>query len=299
MAHETIQLTKPGTAHTGNGIGNGISNGVAHYPNGYIHEDEYPFDDETPQSEAGSYVSEALYWEKYYEHPDFNYEWNNGILEEKPMADVQNAAMYRWFLILLHAYLETHPVAQLVNLEIGFRLLFGQKKKKITIRKPDLFVVRYDNPVPLLPLDRNYRGICDLCIESLSDSTQKEIDRDVKTKKGEYEGVGVHEYYILDAGKTNMKFYRRTPGGVYAPLAPVSGDIIQSAVLPGFQFRISDLHRQPPLIALANDEVYKHFVLPEYQAALVRAEQERNRAERLAAKLRALGINEDELENER
>lgn len=287
MAHETIQLTKPGTAHTGNGIGNG----VAHYRNGYVHEDEYPFDDEPPQSEAGSYVSEALYWEKYYEHLDFNYEWNNGILEEKPMADVQNAAMYRWLLKLLEAYLETHAVAQLVNLEIGFRLLFGKKKKKTSIRKPDLFVVRYDNPVPLLPLDRNYRGICDLCIESLSDSTQKEIDRDVKTKKGEYEGVGVHEYYILDAGKTNMKFYRRTPGGVYAPLAPIDGEIIQSAVLPGFQFRISDLHCQPPLIALANDEVYKHFVLPEYQAAIARAE-------RLAAKLRALGINEDELESE-
>ncbi len=38
-------------------------------------------------SEDGLHVSENEYWEKYYEHPDFNYEWNNGALEEKPMAD--------------------------------------------------------------------------------------------------------------------------------------------------------------------------------------------------------------------
>lgn len=137
--------------------------------------------DDTPESEDGRYVSEELYWQTYYEHPDFNYEWNNGILEEKPMADVRNAAIDRWLLKLLEAYLETYAVAQLVNLEIGFRLALGNKKT--TIRKPDLFVVRNDNLVALNPLDRNYRGICDLCIESLSDSTQGEINRDVKTKK--------------------------------------------------------------------------------------------------------------------
>lgn len=58
MAHETSQLTKPSPAHNGNGI--------AHYPHGYVHADESLFDEEPPQSEAGSYVSEALYWEKYY-----------------------------------------------------------------------------------------------------------------------------------------------------------------------------------------------------------------------------------------
>lgn len=150
--------------------------------------------------------------------------------------------------------------------------------------------VRNDNPVPITALDRNYHGICDLSIESLSDSAQSEIDRDGKTKKAEYEGVGVHEYYILDASGAYMSFYRRTAQGDYAPIKPVNGDIIQSVVLPGFQFRISDLHRQPTLIQVAEDEVYKHFVLPQYQAAKVRAE-------RLAAKLRALGITEDELES--
>ncbi len=46
--------------------------------------------------------------------------------------------------------------------------------------------------------DRTYQGIFDLCIESLSDSTRSEIERDVVAKKNEYEAIGVQEYYILD-----------------------------------------------------------------------------------------------------
>ncbi|MCP4350602.1 MAG: hypothetical protein GY795_34475, partial [Desulfobacterales bacterium] len=32
------------------------------------------------RSEDGLAVSEEEYWEKYYEHPYFNYEWNDGVL---------------------------------------------------------------------------------------------------------------------------------------------------------------------------------------------------------------------------
>lgn len=238
-----------------------------------------------PRSEAGKAVSEVVYWRDYYEHPEFTYEWNNGILEEKPMADVRNSLIYQWLFSLLRAYLEVHPIAQLINLEIGFRLALPHKT---TIRKPDLFAVRHDNPVPLQDLDHNFGGVVDLAIESLSDSTRQEIERDTVQKKREYEGIGVQEYYILDASNTHMAFYYRTPGGTYAPIVPVNGDLIQSTVLPGFQFRISDLHRQPKLIELAEDNLYRAFVLPDYQI-------QKARAERLAAKLRELGIAEDAL----
>ena len=77
--------------------------------------------------------------------------------------------------------------------------------------------------------------------------------------------------------------------GNYVSIAPVDGDVIRSTVLPGFQLRISDLYRQPTLVELAEDEIYRAFVLPEYQA-------QKARADRLAAKLRELGIAEDELE---
>jgi len=43
-------------------------------------------------------VSEADYWENYYENSDVVYEWNNGYLEEKPVSDQSTILMYQWFL---------------------------------------------------------------------------------------------------------------------------------------------------------------------------------------------------------
>ncbi len=58
------------------------------------------------------------------------------------------------------------------------------------------------------------------------------------------------------------------------PVAP--GGMIRSTVLPGFQWRVDDLDRQPPLETLVSDPVYRDYVRLPYQ-------QERQRAERLAA----------------
>ena len=51
-------------------------------------------------------ISEAIYWKKYYHHPDIIYEWKNGKLEEKCMADHLDYLMYKWFLKLLDEYLD-------------------------------------------------------------------------------------------------------------------------------------------------------------------------------------------------
>ncbi len=249
-----------------------------------------------PLSEHGKAVSEEEYWLHYYEHPDISYEWNNGILEEKPLPDYRRITMYGWFLMLLRAYLEVNPIAKMLFLEMGFRLDMGAQT---SIRKPDLFVIRNDNPVVLHDRDRSYRGIADLCVESLSDSTREEVERDTIVKKGEYALVGVKEYYILDPDD-EMAFYRPTASGRYARIKPDADDVIHSEVLPGFRFRIADLHHMPSLETMAHDPLYQSFVLVEYQAEIrraeaaeERAEQERIRAERLAARLRSLGFDVD------
>jgi len=225
-------------------------------------------------------------------------------LEEKPVGDYRNVSMYRWFLILLDAYLRTRPIAKLINLEMGFRL---QLPHKVTIRKPDLFIILDENPIALGETERSYHGIGDLCVESLSDSTRQERERDTVQKKAEYAAAGVHEYYILDAGDVHMAFYRLTPAAEYAAIDADAEGVIRSEVLAGFQFRVLDLYRQPSLIEMAEDSVYQDFVLPQYQAEKQRAEQEYNRAEqeynraeheyaraeRLAARLRALGIDDE------
>ncbi len=227
-------------------------------------------------SEDGRHVSEEEYWENYYSHPDFSYEWNNGYLEEKPVTDFKGSKACQWFLVLLHQFLENFPAAKMIGLEFGFRLALP---RKTSIRKPDLAVVLNSNPIILGDNDFSYRGTFDLCVESLSYSKRREIIRDTVEKKKEYQGIGVREYYIIDARGTETVFYALGQKGRYRKIRTVNKDVIQSGILPGFQFRISDMYQQPSLEEMAEDEVYSSFVLPFHQKVKQKAESERKRAE--------------------
>ncbi len=233
-------------------------------------------DESESHSEDGKYVSEELYWEEYYEHPLFSYEWNNGYLEEMPMTNRVEYSMYHWFVKTLDQYLEVHPMAQTIGLEAGFRLALPHKT---SIRKPDLGVVLHHNPILLHDKDRKFNGIFDICIEAVSASNRKSIERDTVVKRGEYGTIGVREYYILDE-RGNETAFLENVGGIFLPMPEVDG-VISSNVLPGFQFRKADLYKQPTLIELAEDAVYQGFILPEYQQACQRAEWERSEKERV------------------
>jgi Uma2 family endonuclease len=244
-----------------------------------------------PQSEHGGIVSEAEYWAEYYSHPDVSYEWNDGRLEEKPVSDYAQFRLYIWFLSLLKDFLHVRPIARMIGLETGFRLALPQKT---TVRKPDLGVVLNSNPVALGDKDRSYHGIFDLCIESLSDSSKEDVEREAVVKKQEYAAGGVSEYYILDEQGGETAFYQLRDG-VYMPL-PVQDRVIRSRVLPGFQFRLDNLYRLPELPELIEDPVYQSFVSPFLHAARIRAEEAEARAARYAAQLKALGITPDDPE---
>ncbi|WP_058557697.1 Uma2 family endonuclease [Thiohalocapsa sp. ML1] len=224
---------------------------------------EYPA--EAPADHA-EWVSETDYWCHYYADADRPYEWNNGHLEEKPVSDQGTYLVYQWFVELLRHYLREHPLGQLAALEMGFRLALPDRT---VIRRPDLGLVLAANPAPLLPLDRSYHGIFDLCVEALSDEDRASIDRDLVTKKAEYAAAGVPEYYILHRTDGQLGFFGLSPSGVYQAIAPVDG-VIQSRVLPGFQFRIDDLKRQPKPDRMLDDPVYP-FVLPGWREADRRA----------------------------
>jgi Uma2 family endonuclease len=265
-----------------------------------------------PVSEDGKAVSEAEYWADYYEHPDFSYEWNNGYLEEIPVSDHKNLKMYAWFATLADVYLQEHPVAEKTITDFGFRLALPGGTK---VRKPDMAFVLNSNSAVLEDDDRSFSGTFDLCVELISDATEADIERDTKEKKEEYETAGIREYFILDFSETHMAFYRRNKKGQYAKIRRINGDVIRSQVLPGFQFRISDLKRRPSLEEMSHDDVYQEFVLPYYRKERERAdqaekmlamereakEQEKQRADvaerradRLAAMLREAGITFDE-----
>ena len=228
-------------------------------------------------------VSEAEYWQVYYEHPDAQYEWNNGLLEEKPMPDFLSISLYQWFLRLLEEYLTVFPIGGIMALEMGFRLDLGDK---VSVRKPDLAVLLHSNPVVPHPTDRSFHGVCDICIEFLSDSTPTEVERDTVHKKEEYAKGGVPEYYILDRLGKHTCFYRLHEAGTYQRLDSAEEGLIQSTVLEHFAFRRQDLEAQTPFKTLMNDPLYQPYLLKSLQEerqqkeqALKREEQERQQKE--------------------
>ena len=227
-----------------------------------------------PVSHDGRRVSEEDYWRTYYLESDVHYEWNNGRLEEKPVSDVETITVYRWFMELLSHFLRVHPIARLICLELGFRLPLPTGT---VIRKPDLGVVRNDNPQPLLPLDCSYHGVFDLCVEALSDKEHRGIARDTLGKRAEYAAGGVPEYYILHREPARLAFFTLAAGGRYVPLDAQDG-VICSRVLPGFRFRPDDLIRRPAHESLRDDPVYADYVLPGWRAAEERAVAEAGRA---------------------
>jgi hypothetical protein len=101
------------------------------------------------------------------------------------------------------------------------------------------------------------------------------MERDTVTKFTEYARAGVKEYYILYAYGVPQEFYQLTSQGVYVPLPRRPPDIIRSGVLPGFQFRLADLQRQPSPEEMSEDQVYQGFMLPALQAMRSIAQQER------------------------
>ena len=217
----------------------------------------------SPVSHDGRWVAEEEYWCEYYLDSDVHYEWNHGRLEEKPVSDYETITVYQWFMTLLSHFLRVHPIAKLEALEMGFRLALPTGT---VIRKPDLGVVRHDNPQPLLPLDCSYHGVFDLCVEALSDQERRGVERDTIVKKAEYAAGGVPEYYILHREPECLAFFTRAASGLYVPIEPQDG-VIHSRVLPGFRFRLADLVRQPEHETLRADPVYADFVLPGWRAA--------------------------------
>ena len=242
--------------------------------------------------DEGRHVSLEEYWDKWYENSypdiDVSYEWNNGILEAKPLANAPQIELGFWFLYLLGQYLHTHGIAQLINLETGFVLTMEDASEPSGIRKavhkPDIGIILNSNPVTWGRVDqRSFAGVCDAVVEFISDSTQVEVLRDTEEKRRDYALAGVREYYILDPSGEHMHFFCLTPDGQYEEIQPDAGEVIRSQLLPGFQFRLRDLYELTELEELALDEVYRGYVLLKYQESVATQQQAEQRADAEAA----------------
>ncbi|MDM8559670.1 Uma2 family endonuclease [Candidatus Parabeggiatoa sp. HSG14] len=172
-------------------------------------------------------VTEAEYWENYYDDPDIIYEWNDGILEEVGMSDLETnetTLMFEWLFDLVGYYLNTHSIGKRIFLETGFHLSLPHKT---TIRRPDLGIILDQDALPYKPHNNSYKGICHLCVEAVSDSKKKYITQDTEIKFEEYEIGGVQEYFILYSKDIHLEFYCLDEHGCYVPIKRVQGNVIQ------------------------------------------------------------------------
>ena len=231
----------------------------------------------------GRRVTKEEYWARWYENPypdiDVSYEWNNGILEAKPLPNYPQIRLYRWFSLLLGCYVQVNPIAKFIDLETGVSMtvldIREPSGKWEVVYKPDVGVVLNDNPAPWGARElRAFEGVCDIIVEAVSDSTLAEVRRDTEEKKRGYALAGVQEYFILDPEDRYMRFFRLTADRRYREIPPDAAGVISSQVLPGFQFRRSDLLNLPDLAELALDEIYADYVIPSYAETAARLEAE-------------------------
>lgn len=86
--------------------------------------------------------------------------------------------------------------------------------------------------------ERMVRSAPDLVVEVSSPSTRR---TDLIRKRALYERFGVPEYWFVDLDADRVEAYRLTDGRYPAPVLFARGELLPSAVLPGFAIGVDEL----------------------------------------------------------
>ena len=108
----------------------------------------------------------------------------------------------------------------------------------ITVLQPDLCVIC--DKEKLLDI-RGCLGAPDIVVEILSPSNSK---KELKYKYDVYEEAGVKEYWVVFPTEQTILTYILVENKFMASRPRVSGDVITSAVLPGFSLDVADLFEE-------------------------------------------------------
>lgn len=102
--------------------------------------------------------------------------------------------------------------------------------------QPDVFLVLKDNPRCRLDDDNYWHGAPDLCIEVLSEGTEK---KDKIDKFALYEKYGVREYWLIDPDQRTLQVYVWVNGkfedrGIFS-----EHDSVTSSMIPQFTLKLA------------------------------------------------------------
>lgn len=209
----------------------------------------------------------------YQSNDDVKYELYKGKLIPVATASALHTSICEFWVYKLQRYLAEH------NLDLVVKTSVGVRTEDATSRIPDVVVCT--ESLWQQALARPGSGILDfdetplLVIEVVSQDRRV----DYITKRGEYELANVLEYVIVDPAENRQRVRVMAfleGDDIYTELNYLPGEEMVSVVFPNLRLSVNEI-LCPPLVE-----------------GLIKEEQARlQKAERLAARLRELGVDPD------
>jgi len=165
-------------------------------------------------------------------------EWIDGKVIGFMPNNLQHQLIIGFLIKVLGLFVEIHNLGAVV--QAGYAMKLEPQRRG---REPDLVFVAKENARILT--HKYLDGAADIAVEIVSPES---IERDRKTKFGEYEKAKIKEYWLIDPERKQAEFYRLGENGFYQ-LVETDG-IFYSEVLSGFFLRVEWLwQEQPPTLA--------------------------------------------------
>jgi Uma2 family endonuclease len=209
----------------------------------------------------------------YHSNDDVKYELYKGKLIPMATASALHTSICEFWVYRWQRYLAEH------NLDLVVKTSVGVRTEEATSRIPNVVVCT--ESLWQQALARRGSGILDfdetplLVIEVVSQDRRA----DYITKRGEYEQANVPEYVIVDPAENRQRVRVLAfleGDDIYTEVNYWPGDEMESVVFPNLRLSVNEI-LDPPLVE-----------------GLIKAEQAQlQKAERLAARLRELGVDPD------
>ena len=216
----------------------------------------------------------------YQSKDDVKYELYKGKLIPMATASALHTSICEFWVYKLQRYLAEH------NLDLVVKTSVGVRTEDATSRIPDVVVCTESLWQQVLA--RPGSGILDLSETPLFVVEVVSQDRraDYVLKRTEYEQANVPEYVIVDPTQNRQRVrVMAFPEGddVYTQVDYLPGEEMESVVFPNLRLSVNEI-LDPPLV---------EGLIKAEQAQLQQLQTVEQRAERLAARLRELGVDPD------
>ena len=215
---------------------------------------------------------------------DVQYELYKGKLIPMPIATVLHIKICEYLVYHLRRYVVTH------NLDLVVKRGLGVRTEENSSRIPDVVVCTQS--LWEQALARPGSGILGFDETSLVVIEVVSQDRraDYITKRGEYEQANVPEYMIIDPAQNRQRVRVMAfleGDDIYTEVNYLPGEEMVSIVFPNLRLSVNEILCPPLVEGLIKEEQAQLLELGQQAAT------ERQRAERLAARLRELGVDPD------